>query len=184
MLKFTAIGNLGADARIEDNQGRKFVSFNVGHNDRYTDQNGQVRESTTWISCALNGDGGNLLPYLTKGKLVYVEGRGSVRVYSSPTLRKMVAGVNISVDRIELLPSSTDVVPRHLVDADGALHNVNKAFYLSQQEAKELGAKKNAPALLLSPDNRQFTVDDKGWISPVPAQTPQQNEEADAANQQ
>lgn len=167
MLKFALIGNLGSDARIEENNGHKFVSFNVAHNDRYQGANGAVHESITWVSCALNGDGGKLLPFLVKGRQVYVEGKGSTRVYSSPTLRRMVAGLNISVDRIELIGGQVDAVPRSLVDGDGALHSVNKAFFIDLEEAKNLGAKKNAPITLNATDGRMFSVDYLGWITPV-----------------
>ena len=47
---------------------------------------GTKRESTTWVSCILNGDGGKLLPYLKRGAQVFVEGVGSARCFSSPML--------------------------------------------------------------------------------------------------
>lgn len=179
MLKFAVIGNLGSDARIEESNGHKFVSFNVAHNDRYQGADGAVHESITWVSCALNGDGGKLLPFLVKGRQVYVEGKGSTRVYSSPTLRRMVAGLNIAVDRIELIGGQVDAVPRSLVDGDGALHSVNKAYYLAQNEAKSLGAKKDAPVTLNATDGRMFSVDYQGWISPV-SSTPAENTQQEA----
>lgn len=180
MLKFAVIGNLGSDARIEENNGHKFVSFNVAHNDRYQGADGAVHESITWVSCALNGDGGKLLPFLVKGRQVYVEGKGSTRVYSSPTLRRMVAGLNISVDRIELIGGQVDAVPHSLVDGDGALHSVNKAYFLAQDEAKSLGAKKNEPITLNATDGRMFSVDYLGWITPV---NPEQTDEAQQGEQ-
>lgn len=179
MLKIAVIGNLGSDARIEESNGHKFVSFNVAHNDRFQDANGAVHESITWVSCALNGDGGKLLPFLVKGRQVYVEGKGSTRVYSSPTLRRMVAGLNIAVDRIELIGGQVDAVPRSLVDGDGALHTVNKAYYLAQEDAKSLGAKKDAPVTLNATDGRMFSVDYNGWISPV-SSTPAENTQQEA----
>lgn len=167
MLKFALIGNLGSDARVEEHNGHKFVSFNVAHNDRYQGADGTMTESITWVSCALNGDGGKLLPYLVKGRQVYVEGKGSTRVYSSPTLRRIVAGLNIAVDRIELIGGQVDAVPRSLVDNEGTIHTVHKAYYLEQNEAKELGAKKNAPVTISSVDGRLFNVDGLGWVTPV-----------------
>lgn len=180
MLKFVVIGNLGSDARIEENNGHKFVSFNVAHNDRYQGADGAVHESITWVSCALNGDGGRLLPFLVKGRQVYVEGKGSTRVYSSPTLRRMVAGLNISVDRIELIGGQVDAVPRSLVDSDGALHSVLKVYYLGSKEARNLGATKDAPITLNAPDGRMFNVDYNGWITavnPEPTGEAQQGEQ-------
>lgn len=186
MLRFSAIGNLGSDARIEESNGTKFVSFNIGHNDRYTDAQGVTHESTQWISCALNGDGGKLLPYLTKGRLVFVEGRGSARVYSSPTLRRMVAGLNISVDRVELLGGNTDPVPRSLITEEGEVIQTNRAFYIATDKAKELGARKGQPITLHGSDFKTFTVDYQGWVTPAieqSAEEQQQNNQTAAGNE-
>lgn len=167
MLQFTILGNLGADARVEEANGHKFVSFAVGHNESWQDADGKAHERTQWISCALNGDGGNLLPYLVKGRTVFVQGRGSARVYSSPKERRMVAGLNLSVDRIELVGSQPDQVPRHLFDADGVMHRVNKAYYVTEDEAKALGVTTEKTAMLQTQDGRLFEVQNHGWITPV-----------------
>lgn len=164
MFRAIIIGNLGADARVENNNGRPFVSFNVGHNDRYTDANGVEHNSTQWISCALNGDGGRLLPYLKKGRAVYVEGRCSTRVFSSEKLRRMVAGVNVSVDHLELLGGNSDDVPRSLVDSDGTVYPVSKAFYIEPSVAATLVGS-GASAVLSAADGRQFAVVADGWVN-------------------
>lgn len=166
MLQFSVIGNLGADAHVEESNGRKFVSFNVGHNESWLDAAGNSHERTQWISCALNGDGGGLLQYLVKGRSVFVQGRGSARVYSSPKERKMVAGLNLSVDRIELIGGQPDAVPRQLVDGEGQLFSVYKAFYLLKEDIKALGVSKDNNAELMTPDGRVFTVDKNGWVTP------------------
>lgn len=168
MLQFQVIGNLGADARVEEANGRKFVSFNVGHNERWTDDRGNAHESTSWISCALNGDGGNLLPHLVKGRQVYVSGRGSVRVYSSPKTHRMEAGINISVERIELIGSQQNEVPSRLVDFEGVLHTINKAYWIPFEEAVALGAKDNSPANLWTPSGERYNVSIQGWITKAP----------------
>lgn len=180
MLKIQVIGNLGSDAKVENYNGQKFVSFNVAHNDKYTDAEGKTHESLSWVSCTLNGDGGRLLPFLTKGRQVYVEGRGSTRLYSSPTLRRMVAGLNLNVDRIELVGGQTDNVPRQLVDADGVLHRVNKVFNILRGEALKLGAKKNSPITLSATDGRQFNVDYLGFVTPAVQQVEEENQQDNA----
>ena len=168
MLQFHVIGNLGSDARVEESNGRKFVSFNVAHTDRFTDADGKEHEQTQWISCALNGDGGQLLQYLKKGKAVYVSGRGSARIYSSPKLKMMVAGLNLSVDRLELLGGASDDVPRHLIVPEtGAMIETYKAYFVSPDNAKAAGAKKGHDVVLYSESNRQFTCDANGWVKPV-----------------
>ena len=80
MIKLSIIGNLGADAEVKNHNGKEFVSFRVAHTDRFT-QDGQTKETTTWVSCILNGNGGNLLPYLKKGTKVFCHGDFSIRLY-------------------------------------------------------------------------------------------------------
>ena len=41
MLQTTVIGNVGADAQVNNKDGREFVTFRVAHNDTWTDQAGQ-----------------------------------------------------------------------------------------------------------------------------------------------
>lgn len=67
MIKIEVIGNLGADAQLQEKNGNRFVSFRVANTDKWTDKaTGQIIESTQWISCTMNGDGGALTPYLKK----------------------------------------------------------------------------------------------------------------------
>lgn len=166
MLQFQIIGNLGADARVVDQDGRRFVSFNVGHNDRWTDNQGIAHESTTWVSCALNGDGGKLLPFLTKGRTVFVEGRGSARVFSSEKARAMVAGLNCMVDRIELVGSQPDRIPAQLYTEDGIQVRVVKHFFVEGGAGILKGMKKNDTATLLAIDGRRYTCNSVGYITP------------------
>lgn len=166
MFRSIIIGNLGSDARVETSNGRQFVSFNVGHNDRYTGKDGVEHETTQWVSCAMNGDGGMLLSYLKKGRQVYVEGRTKTRVFSSEKERRMVAGVNLSVDHLELVGGQVDEVPRRLADSTGYLHDVKKAYFIGQTEARTLCGD-NAEVVLMSTDNRRFTVNRDGWIKAI-----------------
>lgn len=103
MLKLVIIGNLGADAELRNANGAQFLSFRVAHSDRWTDRNtGEVHDSTTWISCTLNGDGGNLRPYLKQGTKVFVYGDVSTRIYVSPKNGKQYAGIDCRVRQLEL----------------------------------------------------------------------------------
>lgn len=103
MIKVEIIGNLGADAQLQEKNGNKFVAFRVANTDKWVDKStGQVIESTQWISCTLNGDGGALLPYLTKGTKVFVRGNAQFVIFSSAKTRQMEVGVNLFVREIEL----------------------------------------------------------------------------------
>lgn len=165
MLQFTLIGNLGMDAHVKEFNGRKFVAFDVAHTDRWTDDAGNVQESTIWVSCTLNGDGGNLLPYLTRGRRVCVVGDGSVRCYPSKVQRKMMAGANIAVRTIELLPDNSDNMPRQLILPGGELVDVRRYFAIDPAKAVQAGATKDASVILQSPKGDEFEVTKDGWCA-------------------
>lgn len=167
MLQFQVIGNLGADAEVKEANGRKFVSFNVAHTEVWTDESGTRHESTTWVSCALSGDGGNLLQYLKRGASVFVSGRGSARVFSSPKMRSMVAGLNISVDKIELVGGRTDDVPRELVAEGGALLRTYRAYYVDPEAYKAVPKSEGLGCVMTDRHGQQYNVSPEGWIQPI-----------------
>lgn len=165
MLQFTCIGNLGSDAKVQEKDGRKFVAFNVAHTDKWIDQEGKSHETTDWVSCTVNGDGGNILPYLTTGTKVYVEGRGSVRLYSSPKDRMMKAGANINVTRIELVGGTSDPVPSQLYDTStGEMHSLNKFFY--DPDFRKLKFDGDF-AYLADRRGRLYAVRNDGFVAPI-----------------
>lgn len=167
MFQFQVIGNLGADAQVKEINGRRFVTFDVAHSDNWTDEAGTQHSQMIWISCILQGDGGNLLPYLTKGRKVYVAGDGSVRIYPSKVQRKMMAGANLNVRQLELISGTADEVPRQLVTADGDILEVGKYFYIDPEKVKPLIAKGQKFAALTSKRGEQFVVNKDGWVSKV-----------------
>lgn len=177
MLEFNLIGNLGSDATVQEKDGRKFVSFNVANTEKWTDQAGTTHETTDWVSCTINGDGGNLLPYLKAGTKVFVSGRGSTRIYSSPKLRQMVAGMNISVTRIELVGGIMDEVPRELTDpTTGLIKRVIKCYTIAKEDLKDLVFdQQTKKAVLVDKRNNQFEVDKTGFVSRIKDNEPQQN---------
>ena len=160
MFLSTIIGNLGSDAEFKTKDGREFVTFSIGVNDRWKDANGSDHEETQWISCVLSGRNENLLPYLVKGASVCVIGRTKARLYSSPKEKMMKAGVNLDVVRIELIGRKPDEIPSMLYDTNGIGHNVYKAFYVAAQEIPSIGG-----GILLSAGNDRFCIDANGFIS-------------------
>lgn len=103
MIKVEVIGNLGADAQLQEKNGNRFVSFRVANTDSWTDKTtGQIIKSTQWISCTLNGDGGALTPYLKKGCKVFIRGNAQFVIFSSAKTHQMEVGVNLFVREIEL----------------------------------------------------------------------------------
>lgn len=109
MIKMEIIGNLGADAQLQVYNGNKYVSFRIANTDAWTDKStGEIKKSTQWVSCSMNGDGGNILTYLKKGTKVFVRGNAQIVVYSSPKTHQMEAGVNLFVREIELCGGSKE----------------------------------------------------------------------------
>lgn len=97
MLKAEIIGNLGADAVKNQGNDGVYISFRVAHSTSFTNKaTGEVTKNTIWVSCTLNGDGGNLLPYLKSGEKVYCRGNLTSRVFVGHDGQKH-AGLNLSV---------------------------------------------------------------------------------------
>lgn len=132
MQNLIVIGNLGADAEVRVVNEKKFVSFKIADTQRFTDNKGVAHDKTSWISCAWNSDGGNLLQYLKKGSKVMVIGRPSYKVYSSQKERMMMAGVDLHVLTIELAGGSNDNVPKKLIDPKtGQIIETQKYYWVS-----------------------------------------------------
>lgn len=167
MLQSIIIGHIGADAVVKESNGRKFVSFRVAHSERYKDAQGVQHDSTQWVSCALNGDGGGLLQYLVKGAQVCVIGRASSRVYSSPTQHQMVASIDVNVDRVELLGGTPDVVPSVLYTTDNRQVNVLRLYSVDITTMEQLHPTKNNPVELVARSGKRFTLDAAGFITPI-----------------
>lgn len=109
MLKSLIIGNLGADAELRVSNGAQFLSFRVAHSERWADkQTGEVRETTQWISCTLNGDGGGVRQYLKRGTKVFIYGDLSPKLYVSSRDGKQYAGLDCRVRQLELCGGAKD----------------------------------------------------------------------------
>lgn len=175
MLQLTIIGHLGADAEIKNSNGHNFVSFRVAHTESFTDAAGNRKERTQWISCALNGDGGELFKYLKQGTQVCVVGNMTLGVASSQKLRAMVATCNVHVRSIELLSGGNrDEVPRQLADCNGRLINTMKMYTVDVNTWQELGVGPDGADLY---DNRGncYRIDSNAIITKL-AESPSNNE--------
>lgn len=157
MLKLTVIGNLGSDAELRKESGQPFVSMSIAHTEKRKDAQGVEHETTQWISATLNGDGGNLLPYLKKGTRVYAYGDVATRLFHSEKDRMMKAGLNLFIRNIELIGASPDAVPRDLYSLDGVAHHIGKYYYSEDAHGE----------VLVDRSGNQFAVDDNGWVTPM-----------------
>lgn len=164
MLQVILIGNLGADAKVQESNGKQFTTFRVAHTDRWKDDAGVLHESTTWVDCIMDGSP-KVLQYLVKGQLVFVSGSCKLRCYSSEKDRCMKAGMTISVGRVELLGGNTDAVPKKLYKDDEPIaYQINK-FYHSPEPCTH--GKEGEPVILHSESGQKFTCDVNGWVVPL-----------------
>lgn len=159
MFKGQIIGNLGTDAELRVHNENKFISFKVANSERYTAQDGTVHETLQWISVTWNGDGGKLLPYLKKGVKVYVTGSLSVGTYSSPKERRILPDINLRADYIELCGGTSDEIPKRIVDANGVLHDVFKAYYIDREDIPDKGVLK-----MTGEKSGSYIVDQSGYV--------------------
>lgn len=74
--KTIVVGHLGRDPEMRYTpSGRPVTNFSVATTRRWTDQNGQQQEKTTWFRVAVWGKQAEMCnQYLSKGRLVLVEG--------------------------------------------------------------------------------------------------------------
>lgn len=167
MLQSTVIGYIGGDAECKNVNGNEFIAFRVANTEKFTDQAGQVHESTTWVDCIMNGKP-KVFEFLKKGTLVFCSGNTSLRVYSSAKDRCMKAGLTINVRSIELLGGKADEVPSVLYKKDTGEEVKVRKFYHSAECVAE---KDDAPdTVLVSKSGKEFLASAKGWLS-VPQNT-------------
>lgn len=97
------IGNLTANAVQKQAQsGNNFITFTIAVNRKFKD-----KEEVLFIDCIKSGDNANLLPYLQKGKKIYVSGRVSCHAYIDKN-NQARASLYLAVFELELLSSNTD----------------------------------------------------------------------------
>lgn len=163
MFQCKVIGHIGNDAEFKSNNGKEFTTFRVAHTDRWTDDQGNSKEQTTWVDCIINGKS-PLFEYLKKGTCVFCEGNANLRIYSSQKDRCMKAGITINVRSIELVGAKPDSVPSVLFRADdGSQIDVTKWYYNQSLVRDESQPEYIA---LISRNQSQFYADRAGFIYP------------------
>lgn len=166
MFKVELIGNLGADAEVKEANGSKFVAMRVALTDRWTSDDGQIHESTIWADVTMNNHESKVIPYLKQGVKVFVRGNGSLRVYSSPKEKRMLAGLKCAAQEIELCGGMPESVPRQVVNpADGTIYNTKKFYWC---EAPTKGMKRTDVRELIDVKGNRYLMDNRGFVAPIP----------------
>lgn len=174
MLKVELIGNLGADVEVKESNGSKFATFRIADTSRYKTQSGEDKEVTNWIDCSYNNVESKVLPYLKAGVKVFVRGNASLRVYSSKKDRCMKAGLQVSVQEIELCGGNNDTVPRQIIDPEnGAVFDTAKYYWCN---APTKGMEKDDLKLMVDTRGNQYSMNNQGFVAPVPEQNEEETE--------
>jgi single-strand DNA-binding protein len=81
--KIIIVGHLGRDPEVRYTpQGTAVCNFSVATTERRKDKSGEYQDVTTWFNVSLWGNRAETTSqYLSKGKLVYIEGRLTQREY-------------------------------------------------------------------------------------------------------
>lgn len=102
--RITVIGNLGNDPEMRFTpNGHAVTSFNVATNRNYTAADGERREETEWFTIVCwNKLAEQCNQYLTKGRLVYVEGRVKLTSWEGQDGQQR-SRLEINADRVNFL---------------------------------------------------------------------------------
>lgn len=102
--KITIIGNLGNEPEMRFTpSGRPVTSFRVATNWRYTTPEGERKEETEWFTIVAWGRlAEQCNQFLTKGRLVYVEGRLRMRTWEGQDGQRRARN-EIVADRVKFL---------------------------------------------------------------------------------
>jgi single-strand DNA-binding protein len=107
--KSIVVGNLGRDPEIRTlPSGQSVANFSVATKARFKDRNGETQERTEWHRVVAFGklaDTSQRL--LTKGRLVYIEGRLATRQYQAKDGSGTRYHTEIVVQQLRLLGSRT-----------------------------------------------------------------------------
>ncbi len=125
--RMTIIGNLGSEPEMRYTpSGRPVTSFRVATNWRYTTSEGERKEETEWFTVVAWGRlAEQCNQFLTKGRLVYVEGRLRMRSWEGQDGQRRSRN-EIVADRVKFL------------DRQGTAQSAEKAAEGEESETGEL----------------------------------------------
>ena len=107
--KAILIGRLGKDPELRYTpSGKAVASFSLATSERWTGQDGQKNESTTWHNIVAWGKQAEVLKeYMAKGREIYVEGRISNRSYDDKDGNKRYIS-EVVVQNFQFIGSRSD----------------------------------------------------------------------------
>ncbi|RYZ97563.1 MAG: single-stranded DNA-binding protein [Sphingobacteriaceae bacterium] len=143
MIKLQVIGNLGADCIQKEINGKTVINFNVAHSEKFKDQQGNLKERTTWVNCAYWTDRTAVAQYLTTGRTVYVEGTPEAEGYTNKE-GQVAATLRMRVFTVQLLGGG-DNQGSNQGNVTNAGYNNNPAVRTEQQQQSSPSMAQSAP---------------------------------------
>lgn len=106
--KVILIGHLGRDPEVRTiESGAKVARFSLATTENFKDKNGERKEQTEWHNIICWRNLADIAEsYLTKGKLVYIEGRLRTRSWEDNGVKKYTT--EIQADTFTMLGSKTE----------------------------------------------------------------------------
>jgi single-strand DNA-binding protein len=108
MMQLVLTGNIGQDAVTKISNGKSNVTFSIADTRRWKDAEGNQKEETTWVSCIMPETA--VAKFLKAGTKVLVMGSPRITSYKDKS-NQWRAGLNLNVDRIELLSPKKEDQP-------------------------------------------------------------------------
>ena len=108
--KVILVGNLGRDPEMRAlPSGQQVANFSLATSRRYKDRDGNRKDETEWHNIVVYGKQAEIAgQYLTKGKMVFVEGRIQTRSWDDKESGKKQYKTEIICDNFQMLGSQGD----------------------------------------------------------------------------
>lgn len=108
--KVILVGNLGRDPEMRSTQGgQPIASFSIATSRKFKDKEGNRQEQTEWHNVVCFGRQAEIAgQYLTKGKMIFVEGRLQTRSWDDKESGKKQYKTEIVCDNFQMLGSRGD----------------------------------------------------------------------------
>ena len=118
--KVMIIGNLGSEPEMRFTpNGKPVTTFRVATNRAYTTPEGERKEETEWFTVvAWNKLAEQCNQFLTKGRLIYAEGRLHTRTWESTEGQKHYR-TEIIANRVTFLDRQASMLPEDKIDEAG-----------------------------------------------------------------
>lgn len=106
-------GHIGQDAQLNVINGtnRKVINFSVAISKGYKDKDGAWVNNTVWVNCSKflgPNDSEKLVPYLTKGRAVIIQGEPDFKIWQSKKDGSFNVDQRLNISSIEFLPTKKE----------------------------------------------------------------------------